>query len=235
MISRKLTATAVLIASLFGTAAFAGEVADFERDMRTAYGSYRSALFMTNANKPDEAGKAVSAFKQQWSALAAKPVPAQYADDAQYKTTLDAVTSIAEKAAEEVSAAKLPEAHETLEKIRDEISSLHERNGIIGFSDRMNAYHAKMEQILGKTYGGFDAAGFGELREDAAVLAHLAADIAAHPAAEAEDTAYKPLLQALETSSSDLVNAARSGDVEAAKKAVGALKVPYSKFFLKFG
>ena len=106
---------------------------------------------------------------------------------------------------------------------------------MIGFSDRMNAYHAKMEQILGKTYGGFDAAGFGELREDAAVLAHLAADIAAHPAAEAEDAAYKPLLQALETSSSDLVNAARSGDVEAAKKAVGSLKVPYSKFFLKFG
>ena len=30
----------------------------------------------------------------------------------------------------------------------DEIGDLHARNGIIGFSDRMNAYHARMEEVL---------------------------------------------------------------------------------------
>jgi hypothetical protein len=37
------------------------------------------------------------------------------------------------------------------------------------------------------------------------------------------------------SSAEALVDAARAGDPAAAKSAVGALKVPYSKFFLKFG
>jgi len=232
----QLAGAAAFTVLLIGSAS-AGPVSDFETAMRGAYADYRAALFQTNAGKPDAAVKAVDAFQQKWAALSAAntAAPPQYADDPAYAETLAKVASIADTAATEVAAGKLPEAHETLEAIRFAVGGLHERNGIVGFSDRMNAYHAEMEVVLAKDYGGFDAAGLGTLREDAAVLAYLAADIAANPPAEASDPAYKPLLDGMIASVTRLTEAARSGDAAAAKSALGNLKVPYSKLFLKFG
>ncbi len=232
----QLIGAAALTLALIGSAN-AGPVSDFETAMRGAYADYRGALFQTNANKPEAAVQAVDAFKQKWAALSAAntAAPPQYADDPDYAATLAKVASITDKAATEVAAGKLPEAHATLEAIRFEIGGLHERNGIVGFSDRMNAYHAKMEDVLGKDYSGFDAAGLGALREDAAVLAYLAADIKAHPPAEAADPAYGKLLDGMTDSVTKLSQAAASGDAAAAKTALDGLKVPYSKLFLKFG
>ena len=235
MFSSLLGAVALSIALIGG--ASAGPVSDFETAMRAAYADYRGALFETNANKPDDAAKAVDAFRQKWAALMAAnaEAPPQYADDPDYAATLAKVATIADTAAAEVASGKLADAHTTLEAIRDQVGGLHDRNGIVGFSDRMNAYHAMMEEILAKDYGGFDAAGLGTLREDAAVLTFLVVDISAHPPAEAADAAYRPLLDGVMSSTEALVDAARAGDPAAAKSAVGALKVPYSKFFLKFG
>ena len=232
----QLIGAAALSLAFMGSAN-AGPVSDFEVAMRGTYADYRTALFQTNANQPEAAVQAVDAFKQKWSALseANTIAPPQYADDPAYAETLAKVASIADKAATEVAAGELPKAHETLEAIRFEVGGLHERNGIVGFSDRMNAYHAKMEDVLGKDYSGFDAAGLGALREDAAVLAFLAADIKAHPPAEAADPAYGKLLDGMTNSVTALANAARAGDAAAAKTALGNLKVPYSKLFLKFG
>lgn len=220
--------------ALAGTA-LAGPVNDFESAMRAAYADYRSALFLTNANKGEQALQAIDGFSRQWSALAdaGAEAPPHYADDNGFRRTLDAVAETAAKARAEVASGALTEAHETLERIREEIGQLHERNNIVGFSDRMNAYHAMMEQILGADYTG--AEGMAELREDAAVLSYLADDIVAHPAPEASDPAYAPLLDAVMTSVTTVRAAARAGDAAAAKQAVNALKPAYSKFFLKFG
>jgi len=230
-----LSATAVLF---LHSAAIAGPVRDFENDMYAAYGDYRSALFLTNANKPEEAAKAIGAFSRKWDTLAAAnaAAPPHYADDPAYGETLAKVGDIADVAAEQVAAGDLAEAHETLEAIRDEIGALHERNGIIAFSDRMNAYHAAMETVLAKDYGAFDPAQLGVLREDAAVLAYLAADVAAHPPANAaESQEFAAALQAFQSSVQALQDAARADDASAASKAVNGLKGPYAKLFLKFG
>jgi hypothetical protein len=213
----------------------AGPVNDFASAMRAAYADYRSALFLTNANKGEQAIAAIDGFAAKWSALTddSGEAPPHYSDDAEFRQTLEAVAETAAKARIEVEGGKLAEAHETLEGIREEIAELHERNNIIGFSDRMNAYHAMMERVLGTDYTGAD--GMAALREDAAVLSYLADDIAAHPAPEASDPAYAPLLDAVMTSVTALRAAARAGDAAAAKQAVNALKPAYSKFFLKFG
>ena len=78
--------------------------------------------------------------------IAAAP---QYADDGAVPAALAAVAAHTAKAAEAVAAGNLPEAHEALEGIRAEIGALHSRNGLATFSDRMNAYHAAMETVLG--------------------------------------------------------------------------------------
>jgi hypothetical protein len=215
--------------------ALAGPVNDFESALRAAYADYRSALFLTNANKGEQALQAIDGFSRQWSALAdaGAEAPPHYADDNGFRRTLDAVAETAAKARAVVASGALPAAHETLEGIREEIGQLHERNNIVGFSDRMNAYHAMMEQILGTDYTG--AEGMAALREDVAVLSYLADDIVAHPAPEASDPAYAPLLEAVMTSVMTVRAAARAGDAAAARPAVNALKPAYSKFFLTFG
>lgn len=205
--------------------------------MRAAYSDYRAALFQTNSGNQKESVKIIDRFRQEWVELVkANPqAPPQYADDAGYTLTLNKVSELAQSAAMQSSANKLADAHGTLEGIRDQIGGLHERNGVIGFSDRMNAYHAKMEQVLGRDYDGFSATGLGELREDAAVLAYLIGDISAHSPVEADDPGYPLLLDGVSTSVTSLAKAAQAGDGAAAKRAVDGLKVPYSKFFLKFG
>lgn len=232
------SARALLVVAFASTATLAGPVADFEASLRAAYADYRGALFQTNAKKPEESARAVTGFMAKWKALgdAAKAAPPpHYADDPMLAETMGAVAKIASTASDEIAAGKLAEAHETLEAIRDQIGDLRARNGIIGFSDRMNAYHANMEAMLGADYQGFNAVGLGRLREDAAVLAFLAADIIAHPAKEAADPAYAGLIGGLKASVDALVAATRAGDPAAVKAAIDGLKVPYSKLFLKFG
>jgi len=215
----------------------AGPVADFEASLRQAYGEYRVALFATNSGDAEKSKAAIKGFEAKWTELAEANMtpPPQYADDPAYKATLEKVGEILGEAGAQAGEGQLTEAHETLEAIRDQIGSLHERNGIVGFSDRMNAYHARMEEILARDYGGFDEAGMGMLREDAAVLSYLAEQIADHPPAEASDPAYGPLLAAMRDSATALEEAARDGNSDDAAKAVSGLKVPYSKLFLKFG
>lgn len=226
-------ATTVLSAVVGMTNAFAGPVKDFERDLRASYSQYRVSLFATNAAKPDEAAKSLAAFKLAWAALADRPVPPHYSDDARYAATLTAVATIADKAAAEIAAGKLGEAHETLEAIRDEIGGLHARNGIIGFSDRMNAYHAAMEHVLAAA-PNLNAAGLATIAGDLAVLAYLADAVVANPPADA-DASFAVLVADVTKSLAAARAAIATGDVAAAKAALGGLKVPYAKLFLKFG
>lgn len=229
------TLVAVAVAAL-PTVLSAGPVAEAEADLRTAYGHYRTALFQSNAGKADATAAAIAALASAWGSLSMdwndKPPP-QYADDPALAATLSQVAALVAAASEEVAAGELAAAHETLEGVRDAIGALHARNHMIGFSDRMNAYHAVMEEVLAE---GVPADGsLGALREHAAVLAYLAADIAAHPAPEAADPAYAPMIDALVSSVASLQAATRAGDVDAAKAAVSALKMPYAKLFATFG
>ena len=237
MIGYRKTGLVIGVLGGLTQAAMAGPVQDFEASMRQAYGDYRAALFATNSGNAEKSTGAIAGFKAKWDALAGANMtpPPQYADDAEYAATLTKVAEIADDADSQVGEGKLAEAHETLEAIRDQIGSLHERNGIIGFSDRMNAYHAKMEEVLARDYTGFDAAGMGLLREDAAVLDYLAGQIAGHPPAEGSDPAFGDLLAGMQASVAALTAAVREGDGEAAAKAVGGLKVSYSRLFVKFG
>jgi hypothetical protein len=221
-----------------GGLALAGPVQEFEDRIREAYADYRAALFMTNQKSVEASAKALAGFRTKWqaldAALRANPPP-HYQGDARLPATLESVAGLIGRADGEIAKGDLPAAHETLEGIRDLLGDLRARNGLIGFSDRMNAYHALMEHVLSRDHGGFGPAAIGVLREDAAVLAWLAGEIERNPAPESSDLAYAPLVAALTASVSALQQAARAGDPAAVKAALGNLKGPYSRLFLKFG
>lgn len=221
---------ALAIASLMWSgAAIAGPFGDFETTMRSAYGDYRVALFATNSGDATKADAALTKFEEAWSRLSKQPTPPQYEDDSHFADTMRIVGDLSRKAKEEVGAGALPKAHETLEKVRDEIGDMHLRVGLYTISDRMNAYHRQMELVIGNT--AIDARQAGE---EAAVLTFLIDDILAHPPQPA-DPAFAALAADVKASVEKLKSAAQSGDMATIKAAIGALKPVYSKLFLKFG
>lgn len=231
-----MMATTILISV---TLAGAGPIAEFEAAFADVYAQYRIALFRTN--QKDKAGSeaAIAAFNVGWQGLAGRwgqTPPAHYAEDPAWRDSLAAVTRVAEKAQGEAAGGDLPAAHETLEQIRDLVAELRERNNRVTFSDRMNAYHEKMEQVLGKAVRPLDTAAVAELREDAAVLSYLAAALRRYSRSSTKsDLTFDEQLKAVETSVGALAEAARKGDVVATKAALQKLKPAYGALFLKYG
>lgn len=231
--------TFLSLALLCAAPALAGPVTDFEAAYGDMYAGYRSALFATNSGSAEKSAAALDGLQKHWAALVTtygKTPPPQYESDPMWGETIADVTGSIAKAAEAAAAGNLPESHETLEAVREAFSALHARNGIETFSDRMNAYHAEMEKILALDLSVLNPAARQAMLEHAAVLAYLAQDVlSAPPAGVADDADYAALSAALQASVDAFITAARAQDDAAIKAAVSGLKVPYSKFFLKFG
>lgn len=234
----RILATALFL-SIGVAPALAGAVSEFETAYNTAYASYRTALFATNSGDATKSSGALKQLDGNWTALAVQYLaspPPQFEDDLLWGKTINEVTSLLNQAKAQATAGDLPTAHATLEGIREEPGFLHARNDVETLSDRMNAYHAEMEMILGMDMTNLDAVVKQSLLEHSAVLAYLAADVLSAPPAELiKNPEFETLAKGLQTSVDQFVAAARVGDDAALLSAVGALKIPYSKLFLKFG
>ena len=208
--------------------------------MQLAYAPYRAALFRTNGKSQPEAQQAIGQAQHAWKGLAerfaARP-PAPYDRDADFAGTLGKVDAVFSKAAVEIGAGKLPEAHETLEAARDLMATLRQRNGVVVFSDHMNAYHAEMERLLIDGPGLLAGPqGVEQLTAQSGVLDYLARQLRAQaPAALLGNAEFEALLKDVEMSVRNVKKAALDRDATAIKDAMSKVKAPYSKLFLKFG
>ena len=208
--------------------------------MQAAYAPYRAALFRTNGKSQPEARQAIAQAQSAWKLVTerfAGAPPAPYDRDTQFGATLAKVSSVYDKAEKQIGAGELSAAHETLEEVRDLLAALRQRNGVVVFSDHMNAYHAEMEHALiegPKILAG--AQGIALLTAQAGVLEYLVSQLRAQaPAASRENAEFLSLLADVEGSVQALKTAAVSQDVAAVRAAIANLKAPYSKLFLKFG
>jgi len=208
--------------------------------MQKAYGPYRTALFKTNSNSQAEAREAIAKAQQSWGLIAAqfgtKPPP-PYDRDADFAKSLNEVSKVYSQAAEQISKNDLTEAHETLEHARDEMADMRHRNNVIVYSDHMNAYHAQMEIVLidgPKTLEKQN--GVMALTAQTGALEFLAARLKAEaPADYTKSEEFNVMYQAVEKSVADLKAALFANDAAKIKEALGKVKAPYSKMFLKFG
>lgn len=234
---RWIPAAAVLM--LAACAATAGPFRDFERELRDAYGDYRVALFATNGSDSAAAAKALATFEGKWNALLARwgaAPPPQYADDPSWLQVTGRVRAIVDDAKRSVTAGKLPAAHESLEHVRDELGALNRRNNIATFSDRMNAYHEKMERALGGTLDLASPPGRESLGGEIAVLTYLAGELAeGPPEAKSAAAEYDKLLGAVRSSLDGVRGALALGDPSAIRDALKAVKPAYARLFLRFG
>lgn len=232
--------TRTLAAALLSLAAHAQAADPVTDAMQRAYAPYRAALFTTNGKDAAAAAQALVQTRAAWSALAqqhgARP-SAPYDRDPAFGATLAQVDAVYAKAATEVAAGRLPDAHETLEAARDLMAELRRRNQVVVFSDHMNAYHAEMEHVLqsGPTLLG-EPQGLMRLMARVGTLGYLAQRLQQEaPATLAADSGFTTGLAAVTASVDALQAAVLAGDVGQVRQALGQLKAPYSKLFLKHG
>jgi predicted metal-dependent hydrolase len=213
----------------------------FHQLQNQAYASYRVALSQTNKKDQAASLKGIDAFSKQWQLVIeqfADNPPEVFANDESWKPTLIKVADIAKQGKSEIKKGELAEAHEVLEAIRDELSSLRSRNHVTFFSDRINSYHEVMEHLLQAKYSkdNIDDTAKQTIGEQLAILNFLAQDIVENAPEEYQNNdSYKKLQQGLIKSLATLREALDSNDPAAISKAVSGLKPAYAKLFVKFG
>lgn len=236
---RLLTGLLLTVGALLAPAQVLG--ADAVTDaMRSAYVPYRAALFRTNSKAQVESEQAIAQAQQAWTAISdrfgARP-PAPYDRDPKFAESLAEVAAVYERAAQQIRDKGLAQAHETLEQARDLMADLRRRNDVVVYSDHMNAYHAEMETVLGKGAQTLASPqGALLMMERVGTLGYLARRLRTEaPATLLRDAEFAPLLEGVEASVAALRSAVLRQDAEAARAAIGKLKGPYSRLFLKFG
>lgn len=208
--------------------------------IQAAYAPYRAVLFRTNNKAQAESEQTMAQTRQAWADIVArfsKQPPAPYDRDTALAATLAEVGVVYEAAAKQIAAAQLVPAHDTLEKARDLMSDLRRRNGVVVFSDHMNAYHAQMEHVLidGPAQLATAQGAMGLLAQVGA-LDYLAARLRSEaPAALLANPEFVNLQQQVQASVAGVRDALVRQDSVAAKAAMDKLKKPYSQLFLKFG
>lgn len=238
---RSFSRSSILAIAMLGWAAtptaMAGPFTDFERALVQAYAPYRAALFQTNQKERAASEKSLAAFEAAWTKLMEAhrgAPPPQYSDDPKWGETVTTIDRLIATSKAEIAKGELAKAHDTLEGIRDQLGELRIRNGLMTLSDRIDAYHEKMEHVLSAKYAG--AEGTGALREDAAVLQYMVGAIEKHaPSGLKSNAEFRELLAALVAATNALQNAARLGDAPAIEKALKGLKPAYARLFVKFG
>ncbi|NSL54961.1 hypothetical protein [Uliginosibacterium aquaticum] len=229
-----------LIFSFLLATGIANAADPFTDAMLKAYAPYRAALFKTNQTSQPDAQQAIAQARTSWASILKQfmvKAPPPYDRDTQFADSLAEVSKVYDKAAAEIDKGQLIEAHETLEEARDVMAQLRARNNVIVFSDHMNAYHAQMEHVLIEGPKILDGAnGFLELTAQTGALEMLANKLASEASADLRgNEEFKTSCAAVQKSVTDLKAALFSQDKAKVKEALGKIKVPYSKMFIKFG
>lgn len=232
-----LSAVALALALLAAPVRAADPVTDA---MQAAYVPYRAALFKTNAKVQADSEQAVADARAQFRALGERyadrpPVP--YDRDPAFAATLRKVDEVLAKAEVQIKARDLAQGHETLEEVRDLLGALRRRNGVVVFSDHMNAYHEEMEHLVNDGVATMTKpGGMMTLAGQAAVLDYLAKRLKSEaPVALVTDTEFTSLVDAVQASVSGLRAAIARQDEAAVREAIARIKSPYSRLFIKYG
>lgn len=230
----------LLVLLLVFSAGIAGAADPVTEAMQKAYGPYRVALFKTNNDAQEESRQAVIQAQQGWKQIAdkfgAKP-PVPYDRDAAFSDSLAEVSRVYAKALDEIGRNQLTQAHETLEEARDVMAEMRRRNHVVVFSDHMNAYHAEMEHIVSQGEKLLaQPNGMLLLTARAGVLEYLASRLQSEaPADYLNNEEFKGLLTSVNASVAEFKTALLAQDATKVKEAIGKIKKPYSRLFIKFG
>ncbi len=226
------------VLALAGTAAHGADAVS--EALAAADPPQRLALVRTQNQAQADSEIAIVQAQQAWRALyerfGAHPLP-PYDRDPGFLDTLTDISELYDIAQRQVRARQLAQAHQTLEKARALIGELRRRNGVIGYGDHLDAYHAEIEALLDEA-PRLTPRSQGPLLLMARVgrLELLSARLRREAGASARaDAGFAPALQAVEASVAALRQAVLSQDAGRIQVALQGLRGPYSQLFLRLG
>jgi hypothetical protein len=143
-------ALALVAALLWPTATRADATAAFLEASAQAYAPYRGALSYLHTGNAGLAALALDAMAARWAALCDRfrdQPPAAFAEDPAWQASLDAITGRIETARAQLESGDTAGATAALAPIRAALGGLRRRNGIVTFTDRIDAFSAAMATI----------------------------------------------------------------------------------------
>ena len=148
------------------------------------------------------------------------------------------VAQIVQQGINEIKEGEVPQAHEILESIRDNLSEMRRRNNVITFSDHVNNYHEQMEHLLKKKYTveTLTSKAIVHIRESLAVLEYLAKKIQRNaPTDYLNNTEFREIIEGNYLVLKMLRNGVDEKERQKIIQAIQKLKPAYAKLFIKFG
>ena len=115
-----------------------------------AYAPYRGAMSYMHTGNLGLAAFALDAMAARWTGLCDRfrnQPPATFAEDPAWRSSLDEITGRIETARARLEAGDAEGAEAALAPIRAALGALRRRNGIVTFSDRIDAFSAAMDKI----------------------------------------------------------------------------------------
>ena len=147
-------ALALLAALLWPTTARADATPEFLTAFleasAEAYAPYRGAMSYLHTGNAGLAALALDAMAARWAALCDRfrdQPPAAFAADPDWRASLEGITGRIETARARLEAGDTAGAAAALAPIRAALGDLRQRNGIVTFSDRIDAFSAAMETM----------------------------------------------------------------------------------------
>ena len=152
--SMPVLALALFAALLWPTTARADatteSLAEFLEAAAEAYAPYRGAMSYLHTGNVGLAALALDAMAARWAGLNERfrnQPPAAFAEDPAWRASLDEVTGRVADARAKLEAGDSEGAETALKPIRAALGDLRRRNGIVTFSDRIDAFSATMTAI----------------------------------------------------------------------------------------
>ena len=234
--------TALLWPATARADATAESLAEFLEASAEAYAPYRGAMSYLHTGNPGLAALALDAMAARWTGLRDRfrnQPPAAFAEDPAWRASLDAITGRIETARAQLEAGDAAGAETVLAPIRAALGGLRRRNGIVTFSDRIDAFSAAMGAIWVHRRNPPDMADpqtIAALAEQARTLRRALDEVAAEPPEKfAGDPQFQRLIEGSFISIGGIERAIEARDRRSLIAALRELRSSERLLWMNFG
>jgi len=234
----------LVLGAMAGTGARAAEPGPFIAAVSAAYPQFKMAWFYCRTGNDFLAQEELESFVAAWRRIDGRfrdAPPTAFARDAQWKTSLGEVAASLDRAAGLVRAGKARDAMQPLAAVRRALGALRRRNGVVIFSDHVDAYGAVVDRLValrGRTRSQ-TALTDADIKAYAALAGELRAAVAKlrerAPADLKGDSGFTGSLEGNLASIDKLERNIRSRQAKAIYGSVAAVRADYILLFTRYG
>ncbi len=239
-----LLAAGLALLLLAPLAAGAGEKTPFLDAVSRAYPHLKMSWFYTRTGSGGVAALEIAAFREAWAGIESRfstAPPPRFAADVRWRQSLSAISAIAGRALDHVDSGRLKAAHGALGEARRTLSELRRRNGVVVFSDHVDAYGVHVARLTEirkalRKSGRLTPKTLDELRRIAVALTAAVRNISDNaPPKLTRNSAFLASIEGNFKSIGKLERGIRRTHLKAIIGSVAAVRSVYVLLFIRYG